>query len=362
MKSTKKTIDREPEDDDALVVDPSPADELQAVLAELDSAAGGKVKVERKRTSDGRLEFVAKVEASLFSLEWLQEEHGGGEYRVTVMDAANRYKGSKTLLVSQPLKPAKPVAAAAPDGLEKLAAAIQEQQKVLTMLLLRGGAPGAAAPVDPEAMRRALLQDLVTMKQLFGDRGSSALDPSSLLELVKTGVELARDSGGGDGDSWARVVEKLVETAGPGLGDLATSAAGALRQYSAGAGQAPPPAAAPRPQLAPGATLPNPKPEKKMDLKAILNLAIDRAAAGADPMLYAEVIVDIAPDALLKPFLDGVTDGQGVVAKLALLDPRVNQHAEWFRDLGQAVLDALADDAIGPGGANPDHGPTGAPT
>ena len=73
-----------------------------------------------------------------------------------------------------------------------------------------------------------------------------------------------------------------------------------------------------------------------------LDFLVKKAASGSNPDLYAELVLDNMPEALVRQFL---ADGDPV-AKLARFDKRVSLHEQWFRDLGKAVTEALnADDA-----------------
>ena len=84
-------------------------------------------------------------------------------------------------------------------------------------------------------------------------------------------------------------------------------------------------------------------------MKQYVAFLVDRAVEGSDPMLYADLILDVVPEAIIRPMLG---DGDPV-AKLTLIDPRVPQHAQWFRELGAALLEALNSDAAEPGSATP---------
>lgn len=85
-----------------------------------------------------------------------------------------------------------------------------------------------------------------------------------------------------------------------------------------------------------------------MDMKSAVAFLIEKAAAGADPGLYADLVLDNVPGFVLKNLLTG-----DAVEKLAAVDPRVKSHAEWFRDLQGMLSEAISSDAPGTGSESP---------
>ena len=74
-------------------------DDLMRVMAELGESGGGSVKVERLREGR-RPEYVDEFDVSGFSLKLLRDQHGGGEYRITVKNSNKQYAGSQTVAIA----------------------------------------------------------------------------------------------------------------------------------------------------------------------------------------------------------------------------------------------------------------------
>lgn len=344
--ATKKITVSDGDADDVVFVRPDESfdDLLAGVVSELGESGGGTVKVERVR--DGkRLEYVDEFDAAAFSLKALQQQFGGGEYRVTVKNSKGRYVKSGNVAIAQPRQVSAP-AATAPDGLDRLASAISKQGEVLAMLLLRQQQPAAPAQ-DQSAARNQLLQDMVLMKQLLGGQ---QLGPERIIELMKTGMELARESNSDGGIDWSRALEKGIEVFGTPLAAMLESR--------------PAPRASPALARSPATAMPAavqrpPQQEVKPVLSGIskwIGFLVERAASNSPPELYAELIVDNVPDAIVRQYLGGGPDQ--AVERLAELDGRVREHLDWFKRLGSAVAE-FEDDAADPAGPSAGDGATG---
>lgn len=341
-----KRTQRQEEDEDATDTgEVEQGDELSQLLAELDSSGAVTIKVERMREGK-RPEYVGDMSPAGFTLAQLQERFGGGEYALTVFDSARRYVKRSTVAVASPFKPA---AAVAPEigGLEKFTQAItaqlQQQGQLLQLLLMQGRAPAAVTTADPQSMRHQLLEEMQLMKGIIGN-GGGGVGPDKVLELLMKGMEIAKETGSG-GKDWTDVAGKAIDVLGEPLAQLMQTAA--IAQPHAQAPGAP--------RLAPTS-----QPQPKVNpMQQYLDFLVKKAAAGSDPVLYADLVLDNVSEAMVRRFL-AVPDP---VAQLAQFDSRVSLHAEWFRDLGRACLEALNADAAatGSGSAPADGDAGGAP-
>lgn len=335
------------DDDDAppaLQVD----DELAQALGELDDVGSSVVRVQRVR--DGkRPAFKGELSAAGFSLALLQQRFGAGEYILTVLDSARRYRKQSTVAVDEPYQPEG--VSAAPSEVDKLIAVMQasikQNQEMMALMMQR--APAASAPaVDPQAVRQNLLQDLALMKQLVGGNAQQGVGPDKLIEVLRAGMDIARDAAGGGESDVLSVVNKVVDVLGEPLADL-------LRQRTpmVPAGMPFDPSTLPVAGALPVASPSEKKQEVKpkggaMNMQQAVGFLVGKAAAGADPGLYADLVLDNVPDVMLQQVLAG-----DPVAMLAKLDPRVLQHAEWFRELGALLSEALRPDDAGTGSDSP---------
>lgn len=343
-RNRQTTVTDEDEDDEGTET-AFEVDELGQVLGELDSASAATIRVERMREGK-RPEYVGEMSPSGFTLANLQERFGGGEYALTVLDGARRYVKRTTVAVAPPLKPASAPAAEAA-GIEKLAQAIttqlQQQGQLLQLLVMQsrlGGGGAAVTNQDPATMRKQLLEEMQLMKGIIG--GGQSVGPDKVLELVMKGMEIAKETAGAGGDSWPAIAGKAIDVLGEPLAQLvqAQALAPAMPSQTSPASS---PAAGAR-------AIARPQPQQVNPMfKQYLSFLIGKAAADADPALYADLILDNVPEHLIRQFLADADP----VAKLAAFDARVNQHAEWFRDLGRACMELLNAHASGPGAGSP---------
>lgn len=336
-KKTRTVTTEEFVDPDLAPAEEPIEDDLAQVLGELVDSGGGSLKIERH--AGGALEFVDEWDAGAFTFKALQEQYGGGKYRLTAKDAARRFRFQRTVAVAAP----RVVPSTEPAALDKLAevmrAFMDQQNKILALLAGRQQAPG----VTSDQVRSAVLSDLQAMRQIVG--GDSGNSTEKLMEALKLGVELAREGAGGESDNLVPVIGKFLDTFGQPLAEAMTARA-----------VTPPPALAPPPRVTPapapvspgaGASPGQPgkeqKPMMNTKMREAVAFLVERAQSDADVGLYADLILDNIPESILRPILDG-----DVVERLAALDQRVRENAEWFRDLGAVLREALAD-AAGPG-------------
>jgi hypothetical protein len=215
-------------------------------------------------------------------------------------------------------------------------------------------------PPDPMAAMTQLATLMTTMKSLMPE------PPAQNLDILLKGMELAKDFGGGGGDTgFLDIVKELVRS--PLVENALTNAAASrgLVQPSAVPAIAPP---AVRPILPANATPvmptsgPNHQAMGQNDVNefvaAQLNTLVMLAGARSDPALIAETVYDNLPDATL----DYIVSSENIIAELAAIDPRVNQHVVWFQHLLTAVKRIDAEEqgnaeAVGPADRNiPDSG------
>ena len=188
-------------------------------------------------------------------------------------------------------------------------------------------------------MQNAMLGSLLQMKQLMGggNEGTSAKD---LIEVFQSGLELAKDIGGGGEKSIWDVLEKMPTMLG-NIADMAKQTASATPALT------PPVAGDNLPVAQGGPHLPNvaahqphgePPVIKEMFFKKQLDMLVAKAEKGSDPGLYADFILDNMPEDAIRTFLG---DGDPF-PRLVALNPHVAGHETWFRSLGVFLNESLA--------------------
>jgi hypothetical protein len=71
--------------------------------------------------------------------------------------------------------------------------------------------------------------------------------------------------------------------------------------------------------------------------KQYINMLLQKAKQGASPELYAEYILDNAPEDVVRQNFTGV----GVIDDIVRLVPEVGNHVNWFTELQSAIIQML---------------------
>ncbi len=313
-------------------------DGMSSLMAEL-TDGGGEVLISVWRNDkNSKPEYLFKCEADDVSLDELRDKWGGGSFRLYVSRNGQRVrnigvsvgKPPAAAVVAQPApdlaaviregfaKQAEAMAARAPASIfsgANLPETITAAAAALTAIggLLRGLMPPPPAPVqsDSRAESRAvdmLLKGIELAKELKGDSND---DDSGLAGLLKTALQ-------------SPVIAQALAAAAQG----ARPPQQPMRQPAA-------PQALPQPQPQPAAP-PVPSPAAAADAQgadAMVSHYVGQlcalADADADPGVYAVVIIDNVPDAVLRSLLAAADP----VAELEARHPEITPRRDWFIDL-----------------------------
>lgn len=169
-----------------------------------------------------------------------------------------------------------------------------------------------------------------------GESTSKAID--MFMQGLQMARELREDSGSQD------------TSIGGMLRDVLKSPlmAAAVQSATAAPAQAQPPRI---PNLTPNAPIPQPtqvshakpptvQPEQNV-LEYYLGVLVGKAKTGADPSLYAELVLDNLPDAQLTPML---ARGDALIGDLIAIHAPVADHREWFAALLKEINELLVPD------------------
>lgn len=328
-------------------------DELTRVLDEVSGSGGGVVRVHRVRENGKQPEFVDEFDVAAFSLKLLRDVAGGGEYLIRVLNSARQYQKQARVSIAASVKPVtlSPAPAAESAALDKITAALEKQMQLLTMLMMRQG-----QQPDANAQRRAMLEEFQLISNIVGGKGGGN-DLSSTLDAAKSLMEFANINGGGDGSPWPSVVATVADKLAEPLMLLASSMS--RRKAAPGAAPAQPQRPAvpgqPRPAALPPAKPTQPLTEEEVttdeddeaeELLDAIDFLVNKAEKGGDPKFFAQLVLSEVDHDTLRTFLSQGVDP--MVAELAKLDERVNQHLGFFQNLGQVVATELNVDAATP--------------
>lgn len=298
-------------------------EDVQDMLAELGEAAPS-VQIKRRNPRTRKWEFLDNVPADDFSLGFMRDLYGGGDYQVRAKDASGQYIGGATRTFS--------IAGAPKDPAEE-----EEQAGELATLaeLMRGirdelrsrQAAGGTDPLELGVKLSTIIQESIRpfqerILELTTREQGSQVDP---LDLIDRAMELA-DRFRGDGSS------------GSVVKDLGRELLTVFRNQGAAAAAR---TGTPRPQPG-GPTVTDPSeptwvPFLRQSMPQLLELARMRRS----PETYAEVLLDqVGPAG--QTFIASVLESQpGFRDAFYLRFTEAGEHRYWFDQLFDSLQDML---------------------
>jgi hypothetical protein len=284
------------------------------------------------------------------AMDNVAREAGGGTFRITFRRPDGTTAGQQTQTFDPKFYRARNDA---PAGMDPMMALMIESMKeskrdILEMMkmFMSGGQQGGLIKTA---------SDLSAILPLFIPKQEKSVDPQTLMEMLKTGIELGREVKGeaeapGGGSITERIVGHLVNALGKPL--AAQVAATMLPGMTPGTRAATPkaltdPAAATAP-AAPQITKTEEAPVDPSILKikshflyklyapSILNAARN----GDDAKEWAGQILERVPDSWDGMVYDLVSRPD-VLEYLALFEPTVNQFQEWFKQLAESIKNSF---------------------
>jgi hypothetical protein len=371
-RSSRAAMVRTPADDEIKTGDVAPGEEVDAeedAIAELRGLGAAdeyKFTVSRISSTPGKpAGYCATYGAGDLSLDAIRESFGGGKYRIRVTDAGGKYVNMRTVeIVDLPRKDvATAVAAAAvqPDmqGIASLISALKPGADsggvttLMPLLLAMMSNQTESLKTMMTAMMSAQKGPSITELLALVQSNKAGGDGESAVSMLLKGLELGKELGGGEAG--------MLDVAKEGLGVLS-----ALTQQQAQRPALPAPSVTPRPMLPrvagnpaaptlapPAAAVANNQPEgaqpvgvvQKINwLKGQVNVLLIQAARGKSAELYAEVMLDNLPPFITPAEMLERLQADDAIEQLTLLDGRVAQHAEWFEEFRQAVIEFLTEE------------------
>lgn len=323
-------VPADPREEDA------PVDSLQSMLAELGGATSAAITVYRAERGQ-KQQYVYKCSPDEFSLDVLRDKYNGGNFRLYISKNGVLYKN-----VEVAVEPRHATMEAAPSDAAALAAAMREgfeRQSAALAAALRT----LAAPPPPSPFAGINIPEAITaFSALLGVLRPPPApmppppDPSSHIDLLLKGIELARELKG-DGDGEPSVMGLLRDLIKSPLAAQAIAATVAAQPAAVSHGQLPKPQP-PRPPAGPQAKVPpvpaqpQPQPQGQNMLAHYLGLLCAKAAEGSDPTLYADLVLDSVPEEQLRSIMYGHGHASTIDALIAMR-PDVAAHREWFQML-----------------------------
>lgn len=307
----------------AAVVDPDELDELSAVLDEGEDADAATCSVYRLHPNE-KPGYLFKCPVPAFSIDRLRDEFGGGSFRVFVRDARQRIRARRDLRIEAPRMPpsspvdVRPQVQDAPNAIEVQLSGLTRAVEALLAAQVR------QAQAAPALTEDQMLERMLRYKQLFGTPPASGSGGEAVLAAFTQGMEMA---GRFADDSREKSTTDILHTA-------VAEFAPALAQIVSGGGAR----AATAPATTP-ATEDAMQMHELMRYRAQIRQLCAKAARGADPALYADLLLDeFGPDAV-----GAMVTNPDIMTRLVSLEPAVAQHESWFHSLLEQLKAALDD-------------------
>jgi len=323
------------------VQEPGGEDDIAAILAHLgnDTAAHVRLYRENKGGRDAFIQKFSPQEWIDFDIDGVQENYGGGNYRVRVYDEKSKVRGNRGFSVEAP--PRANGAAAPPAPAVDIATVVTQAVTAALGAVMERIAPALQA-VAHQPSRSDMLAELLQMKQIFAPAVGAVAAPLDPLDMLQKVLAITKDLAPRDGETTvADVFLNLAKEFAPIIGDNIKRA----QQAAPVPGAAPP---APQRAISAGPALPpanSPAPQPAEDeamvssLKWSIGFLVAQAEADHEPGPYAEMVLDNLPAEMLDKSLT-MSDEQ-LLVMLAHYDPRVSAHAEWFKRLRGEMRDLL---------------------
>lgn len=324
-------------------------DEISAADALIDEIRGEEettVNVYRIGSGRGKETFLFSASPEDITakdiMERCRDQYGGGDFKMVTRDAKKIVRSARFSVE----------AVAAPEKEEKreefgagaMIAMIQQSNQQMmgmfqtTMAAMAEAMRGGNQPAfNPTEATRTIMESVAAIKQLADPPQNN--NGSEMVKMLIQGITLAKEMGTKDGDT------NSYDLLGKALDYLPALAAGAqaLPGYK-------PPGAAPGHN--PGAPpMPHPDPETQASIEREHREAMEReqekrawemnvamllgwAKTGKDPLLYAELVIDNAPEDRLLAFVNA----PDAMEKLIAINPEVANYRPWFETLKNEIL------------------------
>ena len=338
----------------ALDVD-APLSDVDALTSELGADDSLGVQLWRLSDRGAKPRYITRVPVAEFSLDWVRDEFGGGDYRARVVDARNSVRRQVTFSIAgAPREDAAPKGAATPGD-----ARIDRLERALEALARNmAQAPAALPPVaDPLAMALKIIEamrpmmapppppagagDAAGMFALFNqmldlrERIAESAEPrevSGIAAVVEKGVAPLADLYRRKLDLDERTMMRRAQPSAPQPAQPAHNQAPAVHGGTAPVQTAPAPLADPiAARLA-------------AQIPAVARAYLASVArADKDPSLYADVVLDALPASLVAE-LPALLDAPDFAARLVGAVPEWRASAPWFGRLADEMRAALRDD------------------
>ncbi len=359
--SHAKTESDEPDDEvasspgDDVSAGPPPVDALSEMLAGLSGASTSRITVYRI-VKNQPPSYVFECDPSSFSMDDLRDKYNGGEFRLYIMKDGRLWKNMRVVVEPKQIfsghDPAPPAQSHVSELMAMMRDGFASQAAALREALAARNGPSMFSGMDLPAVITAAAAAITALRPPPPPPAAPPPDTTAqAIDMFMRGMEIATN---------------MRENAAPADNSIGGMLRDVLKSpVFAAAVQAAVPAPAPQAPIQRAANptaLPQPQPPQVSHAKTAaqpaqsqpqpdddmlgyyLGFLCQKAAAGTDPVLYAELVLDNLSDDQLGPML---ARGPLLIEDFIAKYPPVAEHRAWFEAMIQAVRDAMeaTDDA-----------------
>lgn len=354
--------------DEDVSAGPPPVDALSEMMSGLQGAANSRISIYRI-VKNQPPSYVAECAPESFSLDDLRDKYNGGEFRLYIMKDGRLWKNMR-IFVEAPVRATTEVHQAASSGLGDVMALMREgfaaQAAAIRETATRGSSP-LLSNMDLPAIITAVSGAIVALRPPAPPPviapPPSEDSASKAIDMFIQGITLARE---------------LREDASPvdnSIGGMLRSVlqsplmAQAVQAATTSTPAQPARPAQPRPALPAPPPPPTPAQPEGSDMNMLhyyYGVLCQKAASGADPVLYAELVLDNVDDDTLNTLL---TKQPTPLDALIAEYPAAAPHRDWFAKLIDTLMSAMSEEqadepasaATAINGAHPDAAHVHAP-
>ena len=345
-----------PDDDDEIKLstsEPIPDRDELAALIELGSESEVRWKV--TKLSEPNSGYCADYSSNELSLSRIQEDWGGGRYRIRGTNDLGQFVGQRDMKIAdKPRQQQLQVVQQQPQQelqaqmYKMMLDAARDQSSMLQNLLTSMINRPATQASDPLAMIAAL-KDILKPEKSDGG-----------IEVLLRGLELGKElSGEGTGDNWSGLIGKGIDTFKPLIERIAKepekNPRGTANQEAAPAPAARLPAPGTVPAQQEGDNVNVIQMTKILPwLQAQVKALLVQAVRDKEPALYAAVFLDNLPDFVSVELILQRFGQENAIDELSTINGGVLQYRQWFEEFRDEVLQQI-NEAMGNTPAHGNH-------
>lgn len=263
-------------------------------------------------------------------MERLRDNYGTGQYQIRVYKNRKLYRRFSYSIEAPKNAEIKPTGENVSDILKAMFTMQQQQFNQLKEFLLQSRAPAPAT--DPVAIMNAILGGLVQMKTFI----APPVQQNNGIELLIKGIEMGRDFGRENGESSfmdlfrdlikSPLLEKAIDASTqvtqpgnvPCVPNVNVNAKPAIQNSSNLTGNE------------------NMNLQQKA-LQYYVDMLVKKAESNADPVLYADFILDNLPEETIRAYINR----DDLIAEMSKINPAVSQYTDWFTALRDNIREML---------------------